>query len=143
MLHSKSSTAAILAAVFLLGIGANGSAHAQCGYYSCATEWNGIGGSIINLGGLPGSTWSSASGVDSLGGRVVGTSYWTPPPSIPEPSTWAMLLLGFAGLGFVGSRLRRVSARKGRLGRLRQPHYEPRGDADLTGVNSAYKDKCI
>jgi hypothetical protein len=23
-------------------------------------------------------------------------------PSIPEPSTWVMLLLGFAGLGFTG-----------------------------------------
>ena len=26
------------------------------------------------------------------------------PPSVPEPSTWAMLLLGFAGLGFAGYR---------------------------------------
>jgi hypothetical protein len=25
-------------------------------------------------------------------------------PSVPEPSTWAMLLLGFTGLGFVGYR---------------------------------------
>jgi hypothetical protein len=24
--------------------------------------------------------------------------------AVPEPSTWAMLLLGFAGLGFVGCR---------------------------------------
>jgi hypothetical protein len=23
---------------------------------------------------------------------------------VPEPSTWAMLLLGFAGLGFIGYR---------------------------------------
>jgi hypothetical protein len=29
---------------------------------------------------------------------------------IPEPSTWAMMLLGFAGLGFVGYR----QTRKGR-----------------------------
>jgi len=25
-------------------------------------------------------------------------------PVIPEPSTWAMMLLGFAGVGFVGYR---------------------------------------
>jgi PEP-CTERM motif len=32
-------------------------------------------------------------------------------PSIPEPSTWAMMLVGFAGLGFVGYRAsRRESA---------------------------------
>jgi hypothetical protein len=33
------------------------------------------------------------------------------PPSIPEPSTWAMLLLGFAGLGFAGYR----KAQSGRI----------------------------
>jgi hypothetical protein len=25
-------------------------------------------------------------------------------PGVPEPSTWAMMLLGFAGLGFLGYR---------------------------------------
>jgi hypothetical protein len=30
--------------------------------------------------------------------------------SIPEPSTWAMMLLGFAGLGYAGSRPRRAAA---------------------------------
>jgi PEP-CTERM motif len=28
-------------------------------------------------------------------------------PTVPEPSTWAMMLLGFAGLGFMGYRARR------------------------------------
>jgi hypothetical protein len=28
----------------------------------------------------------------------------------PEPSTWAMMLLGFAGLGIAGYRVRRNSA---------------------------------
>ena len=26
----------------------------------------------------------------------------TPPVPVPEPSTWAMMLLGFAGLGYAG-----------------------------------------
>ena len=30
--------------------------------------------------------------------------------SVPEPSTWAMMLLGFAGLGFVGYRTSRRAA---------------------------------
>jgi PEP-CTERM motif len=44
-------------------------------------------------------------------GVIVGWSYtagnvnyeatvWTPVNGVPEPSTWAMMLLGFAGLGF-------------------------------------------
>ncbi len=52
---------AIFTAVWLLGE-TTGSAQAQCDIgptvsgYTCATEWS--GGSIINLGGLPGSTGS-------------------------------------------------------------------------------------
>jgi hypothetical protein len=29
-------------------------------------------------------------------------------PSVPEPSTWAMMILGFAGLGYMGFRRRRM-----------------------------------
>lgn len=40
--------------------------------------------------------------------------YWTasfPPPSTaPEPSTWAMMLVGFSGIGFAGYRRSRKSA---------------------------------
>ena len=32
--------------------------------------------------------------------------------AVPEPSTWATLLIGFAGLGFVGYRARRAEARR-------------------------------
>ena len=40
--------------------------------------------------------------------------------AVPEPSTWAMLLLGFAGLGFAACRRTRPSARRRmRRGRLR------------------------
>jgi hypothetical protein len=31
-------------------------------------------------------------------------------PTVPEPSTWAMMLVGFAGLGFVGYRRSRKAA---------------------------------
>jgi hypothetical protein len=36
-----------------------------------------------------------------------GTHPLNPPPAIPEPSTWALLLAGFAGLGFAAYRKRR------------------------------------
>ena len=29
-------------------------------------------------------------------------------PAVPEPSTWAMLLLGFAGIGFMAYRRKRI-----------------------------------
>jgi hypothetical protein len=33
--------------------------------------------------------------------------------SAPEPSTWAMMLIGFAGLGFAGYRARRTATAVG------------------------------
>jgi probable HAF family extracellular repeat protein len=38
-------------------------------------------------------------------GEILGNSFGT---IIPEPSTWAMMLLGFAGIGFVGYRTRKA-----------------------------------
>jgi hypothetical protein len=37
-------------------------------------------------------------------GQVVGYQIPPPPITIPEPSTWAMMLAGFAGLGLAGYR---------------------------------------
>lgn len=34
----------------------------------------------------------------------------TPPPAVPEPSTWAMMLIGFAGLGWAGYRRSRAAS---------------------------------
>ena len=36
-------------------------------------------------------------------------------PTVPEPSTWGMMLLGFAGLGFAGYRRARVGPAPGGL----------------------------
>src|SRR5208337_1523567 len=38
------------------------------------------------------------------------------PPPVPEPSTWAMMLLGFAGLGFIGYRRTGVAGAAVRAG---------------------------
>jgi PEP-CTERM motif len=53
-----------------------------------APDWLRVGTDIV--GGTPAPTFNAAF---SLSGSVV-----------PEPSTWAMMLLGFAGLGFAGYR---------------------------------------
>jgi uncharacterized membrane protein len=62
-----------------------------------------------------GATSSTANGINDLG-RIVGfytaadgntigfVTGQTIGATIPEPSTWAMMLLGFAGLGFLGYR---------------------------------------
>ena len=35
---------------------------------------------------------------------ALGSTPYSPPPTVPEPSTWAMMLMGFGGLGFAGWR---------------------------------------
>jgi hypothetical protein len=58
------------------------------------------GQTLTMLGLKPGTyvyTWGSGADADSL---TVNIS------SVPEPSTWAMMLIGFAGLGFAAYRAR-------------------------------------
>jgi probable HAF family extracellular repeat protein len=69
---------------------------------SYATEWS--GGGVINLGGLPGSTFNQTLTINDAGQSAGESSI----PITPEPSSSAMLLLGFAGLGFVGYRRARA-----------------------------------
>jgi hypothetical protein len=46
-------------------------------------------------------------GATSISIGWFGPNTYTPPAiaaGVPEPSTWAMLLIGFAGIGFAGHR---------------------------------------
>jgi PEP-CTERM motif len=50
-----------------------------------------------SLGATPGTyTWTWGTGANQNFTLVIGAA------AVPEPSTWAMMLLGFAGLGFMG-----------------------------------------
>ena len=62
-----------------------------------------VGGTdLITRVELTGTPWSSLNQV-----RIGGIETIT---VVPEPSTWAMMLLGFAGLGFVAYRRRKPTA---------------------------------
>jgi hypothetical protein len=75
--------------------------------FTTATEWS--GGNATNLGGLPGSGFSEAFSINDAG-QAVGFSdnpFVPPPPppiTVPECSTWAMMLFGFGGLALAGYR---------------------------------------
>jgi hypothetical protein len=43
-------------------------------------------------------------GTDIVGGSAFNAAFSLTGSAVPEPSTWAMMLLGFAGLGFAGYR---------------------------------------
>jgi probable HAF family extracellular repeat protein len=64
--------------------------------FDVATEWS--DGEIIDLGSLG----SVAYGINDVG-QVIRDSFGAP-TTVAEPSTWAMMLVGFAGLGFAGYR---------------------------------------
>jgi PEP-CTERM motif len=60
--------------------------------------------SLVSLGVTPGVyTWTWGSGAEADSFTLIAGN-------VPEPSTWAMMLLGFAGLGFAGYRRSRRAA---------------------------------
>jgi hypothetical protein len=49
-------------------------------------------------------------GIQTDSGSVLLTAVSATAGAVPEPSTWAMLMLGFAGLGFVAYRKARPTS---------------------------------
>jgi hypothetical protein len=65
---------------------------------------------ISSLGLTPGAYvfgWGSAADADADTFTIDVVA--SPPPAVPEPSTWAMGLLGFAGLGYAALRRKRAA----------------------------------
>ena len=64
-----------------------------------------------------GASCSGGGLIESWNGTLTVTYFYNPAPPpivpVPEPSTWALMLLGFAGLGYAGWR-RRPAALAGR-----------------------------
>jgi hypothetical protein len=79
---------------------ANGGQTAVVGAFTSSGDPAAAGAYFVEITGV--------SGGGSLRLAIDGNVTATDP--VPEPSTWAMMLLGFAGLGFAGYRASRRTA---------------------------------
>jgi hypothetical protein len=72
-----------------------------------------VGTTTAEWGKYPLYNLASGAGDSAFDGKINGTEYWvatgtTTLTAVPETSTWAMLGLGFAALGFAGYRKART-----------------------------------
>lgn len=91
-------------------------------FYNGATELGTFTGSQVRdpANGFQGDTGSVYTNFFSNGGPLITSATFTTTgvafeidnltAAVPEPATWALMLLGFAGLGFMGYRGRRPNA---------------------------------
>jgi hypothetical protein len=63
---------------------------------------------LIDLGNISTNTLTLTNGQGSSNAQIFATG--TPPPGVPEPATWAMMLLGFGAAGVAVRRSRRRKA---------------------------------
>jgi PEP-CTERM motif len=64
----------------------------------------------VGDGWYNGSTWTNPEGKTSTLNILADFTFDTVAPPVPEPSTWAMMILGFAGVGFMAYRRKRGNA---------------------------------
>ena len=86
---------------------------AFCGLNSCPTLSQGNDEVYLQITGLQSFTKAkfSDSGTTSPAFEFLpGTTPFSTVGGVPEPSTWAMLILGFAGVGFVAYRRKNQGA---------------------------------
>jgi PEP-CTERM motif len=65
---------------------------------------------LISTSSYPGEDFQTGAG--TYGWRTVLTGSLDPVTAVPEPSTWAMMILGFAGIGFMACRSKNKLALK-------------------------------
>ena len=65
-------------------------------------------GPIVGSGVVTGSSFATSGGAFVLT-RAGEATFTAATTAIPEPSSWAMMLIGFAGLGYVGYRRARAA----------------------------------
>jgi hypothetical protein len=71
-----------------------GAGHTDYGYFDVAVSWTALS--------VPLSYTLNGYAFDTSGAPIAAGASLT--SAVPEPSTWAMMLLGFAGLGFMAYR---------------------------------------
>ena|SRR6202012_1494622 len=81
-------------------------------WYSSDPHLDGNGLAFLTAGGLTGGLWGNSAGnyglfLGNYDIYIASSSDVTVSAAVPEPSTWAMLILGFASIGFMAYRRRR------------------------------------